>query len=146
MTRLPDSAYGPAASERVYATLRQEAGRVLAAGHAAVADAVFDRPAERAAIEAVAGARGARFCGVWLEAPAADLARRIAARTGGPSGATAAAQVARGSGSVAWHRLAADRPLPALSADVLFLCARLGATGLAPPAISPAPIRRVPAD
>lgn len=149
LTRLPDAAYRAAASERVYDTLRQEAGRVLAAGHAAVADAVFDRPSERAAIEAVTRARGAPFCGVWLEAPAATLARRIAARTGDPSDATAAVlagQVARGCGPLAWHRLAADRPLPTLRADILSLCDRLGATGMTAPAVRPAPIRRAPAD
>ncbi|SDA33160.1 hypothetical protein SAMN02799622_05467 [Methylobacterium sp. UNC378MF] len=149
LTRLPDSAYDAAASERVYATLRQEAGRVLAAGHAAVADAVFDRPAERAAIEAVARTCGVPFCGVWLEAPAATLARRIEARTGDPSDATAAilaAQVARGCGPLAWQRLAADRPLPALRADILSLFNRRGATGMPAPAIRPAPASRAPSD
>jgi uncharacterized protein len=124
LTRLPDSAYAPAVSERVYAALRQEAGRVLAAGHGAIADAVFDRAAERTAVEALARDRGARFCGVWLEAPAAILARRIEARTGDPSDATDAvltAQMRRETGPLEWHRLAAGRPLTALRADVLTL-------------------------
>ncbi|MHB2210812.1 bifunctional aminoglycoside phosphotransferase/ATP-binding protein [Methylobacterium sp. CM6257] len=143
LTRLPDSAYDSVTSERVYATLRQEAGRVLEAGHGAVADAVFDRPAERAAIEAVARTRGVPFRGVWLEAPAATLARRIDARTHDPSDATAAvlaAQVARGCGPLAWHRLAADRPLAALRADILSLCGDRGATEMQPPAVRTAPI------
>ena len=135
LMRLPDSAYESAASERVYATLRQEAGRALAVGHAAVADAVFDRPMERAAIEA---ACGVSFCGVWLEAPAAILARRIDARTGDPSDATAAvlaAQVTRGCGPLAWHRLAADRPLAALRADVLSFCGAPAPTEVPPPSV-----------
>lgn len=124
LTRLPASAYAPAVSHRVYATLRREAARVLAAGHCAVADAVFDRPAEREAIAAVAGAAGARFCGVWLEAPAATLASRIVTRSGDPSDADPAilaAQVARGCGALVWHRLRADRPLDVLGANVLAL-------------------------
>ncbi len=143
LTRLPESAYDPAMSERVYATLRQEAGRVLAAGHGAVADAVFDRGTERASIEAVARARSVRFCGVWLEAPPATLARRIAARTGDPSDATAAvlaAQIARGCGPLAWDRLAADRPLAALRTDIRSLCGRAEA-----PDAQPA-MRGIPAD
>ncbi|MDP4003306.1 bifunctional aminoglycoside phosphotransferase/ATP-binding protein [Methylobacterium sp. NEAU K] len=143
LTRLPASAYDPATSERVYATLRQEAGRALSAGHCAVADAVFDRPEERTAIEAIARERGIPFCGVWLEAPAATLAGRVDRRVDDPSDATAAvsaAQVARGCGPLAWHRLAADRPLDALRASVLSLCGSLGATEtLAAPSIGAGP-------
>jgi hypothetical protein len=83
------------------------------------------------------------FRGVWLEAPAATLARRIDARTHDPSDATAAvlaAQVARGCGPLAWHRLAADRPLAALRADILSLCGDRGATEMQPPAVRTAPI------
>ena len=54
--RLPDEAYRPEVSERVYATLRREAATILAARGAVVVDAVFDQAAERAAIEAVAEA------------------------------------------------------------------------------------------
>lgn len=131
LTRLPVSAYNPCTSERVYATLRQQAGRVLAAGHCAVADAVFDRPAEREAIEVVARDRGIRFCGVWLEAPAATLRRRIDARKGDPSDATAAVlagQLTRDCGPLAWHRLNADQPLEALRKAVLSCCGSLGPT------------------
>jgi aminoglycoside phosphotransferase family enzyme/predicted kinase len=124
LTRLPASAYAPAVSHRVYAALRIEAARVLAAGHCAVADAVFDRPSERKEIEAVARDEGADFRGVWLEAPAAMLARRIEGRVDDPSDATPAvlaAQVARGGGAIAWHCLPADRSLDVLRANVLSL-------------------------
>ncbi|MEE7439729.1 AAA family ATPase [Methylobacterium oryzae] len=124
LTRLPASAYAPAASRRVYEILRSEAARVLAAGHCAVADAVFDRPAEREGIEAVARDNDARFLGVWLEAPAATLASRIEKRVGDPSDATAAvltAQVARGCGALSWHRLQSDVPLDILRSTVLSL-------------------------
>ena len=80
---------------------------------------------------------------IWLEAPAATLARRIEARTGDPSDATAAvlaAQIARGYGPLAWHRLAADRPLAALRTDILSLCGRPEAPD------ARAAMRRNPAD
>lgn len=132
LTRLPAAAYAQTVSRRVYAILRRDAGRVLAAGHCVVADAVFDRPTERAQIEALARDRRARFCGVWLEAPAPLLARRIDSRAGDPSDATAtvlAAQVARGRGALAWHELRADQPVDALRATVLSLLGSAGVTG-----------------
>lgn len=121
LTRLPASAYDPAMSERVYGTMRDEAGRILASGQGVVADAVFDRPPERAAIEAVARAKGVWFCGIWLEAPIATLGRRIHARIDDPSDATAAVlagQVVRGCGPVTWRRLDSDRPLEVLRSGV----------------------------
>ena len=124
LTQLPASAYAPAVSRRVYEILRSEAARVLAAGHCAVADAVFDRPAEREGIEALARDNDAGFLGVWLEAPAATLASRIEKRVGDPSDATAAvltAQVARGCGALSWHRLQSDVPLDILRSTVLSL-------------------------
>ena len=144
LTRLPAAAYAQTVSRRVYAILRRDAGRVLAAGHCVVADAVFDRPTERAQIEALARDRGARFCGVWLEAPAPLLARRIDSRAGDPSDATAAvlaAQVARGRGALAWHELRADQPVDALRTTVLSLLGSVGVTGwpaARPPDGSPA--------
>ncbi|WP_182179871.1 AAA family ATPase [Methylobacterium radiotolerans] len=131
LTRLPASAYAPAVSRRVYEILRSEAARVLAADHCAVADAVFDRPAEREGIEAVARDIDAGFLGVWLEAPAATLASRIEKRVGDPSDATAAvlkAQVANGCGALAWHRLQSDLPLDILRSTVLSLDESVGVT------------------
>ncbi|QGY02027.1 AAA family ATPase [Methylobacterium mesophilicum SR1.6/6] len=130
LTRLPASAYASAVSLRVYAALRLEAARVLAVGHCAVADAVFDRRTERDGIEAVARDNDAGFVGVWLEAPTATLASRIASRVGNPSDATAAvlaAQVARGCGALTWPRLQADLPLDVLGSTVLSLDRSVGA-------------------
>lgn len=125
LTRLPPAAYEPAVSAQVYAALRREARRVLAAGHCAVADAVFDRPDARAAIAAVAQELGIGFCGIWLEAPAATLARRVEGRTNDPSDATVAVlsgQLARDPGAIVWHRLDAGQPLDALRDAVQSLC------------------------
>lgn len=76
--RLPAEAYAPAVSAAVHATLFADAARALAAGHSVVLDAVFLDPAMRAAAQAAAG--GHPFQGIWLEAPAAILAARVAAR------------------------------------------------------------------
>src|SRR5215831_17834819 len=41
--KLPEAAYSPAVTARVYATITDKARRALAAGHSAVVDAVFAR-------------------------------------------------------------------------------------------------------
>jgi hypothetical protein len=86
--RLRPDAYGKAAGDKVYAILRQKAHHVLAAGHAAIVDAVFARPEERARIEAVAADLGVPFRGLWLEAPPEMLLDRVDARVGDASDAT----------------------------------------------------------
>src|SRR5690606_38807847 len=71
--RLPERAYAPEVTRRVYATLAEKARRVLAAGHSAIADAVFAKAEERALIAGAAA--GAAFDGLFL---VADLETRLA--------------------------------------------------------------------
>jgi uncharacterized protein len=73
--RLPPQAYTPESAARVYAMLVEKAGRVIAAGHSAIIDAVFARPHERDALRNVAQARGVTFHGLFLTA---DMATRVA--------------------------------------------------------------------
>lgn len=87
--RLSADAYTPAVTERVYAGLLDRARTVLAAGHAVVLDAVHARPEERAAVARVAAEAGARFDGIWLDAPLDTRIARIGARRGDASDATA---------------------------------------------------------
>ncbi|TIW41870.1 MAG: aminoglycoside phosphotransferase, partial [Mesorhizobium sp.] len=87
-TRLPDRAYRPEFSERVYREMAWRAGLILSEGGSVVADAVFDRPADRDRIEKAASSRGVAFAGFWLEADPLLLWRRISERRGGPSDAT----------------------------------------------------------
>lgn len=111
--RLGPEAYSEQISARVYATLCQDSIRVLRAGQAAVADAVFARPAERHAIEKAASQIGVPFAGLWLEGPAEILAQRIGARTGDVSDATVAVmEQQRGYdlGEVRWTRVDAAGP------------------------------------
>ncbi|WGD29204.1 AAA family ATPase [Ancylobacter sp. WKF20] len=108
LDRLPPDAYTREVTEAVYATLRERARAVLAAGHGVIVDAVHQRDDERAAIEDVAREAGAAFTGLWLEAPLDTLTARVEGRRGDASDATAAVmaqQAARDCGSVRWHRL-----------------------------------------
>ncbi len=73
--RLPAEAYTPQVTERVYSILLDKARRILAAGHSAIADAVFGQAQERAALAAAAKAAGLPLRGLFLTA---DLATRVA--------------------------------------------------------------------
>ncbi len=84
---LPKEAYVPEVSERVYACVREEAGRCLDAGWCVIADAVFDRVQDRSALADVAKTRSTNFNGYWLEAAPDVLTARVAARTNDPSDA-----------------------------------------------------------
>jgi uncharacterized protein len=86
--RLPQSAYTPAVTARVYRTITEKARHVVAAGHSAVVDAVFADAGERQAIALAAGQ--AAFRGLFLTA---DLATRIA-RVGGRQNDASDADVA----------------------------------------------------
>jgi aminoglycoside phosphotransferase family enzyme/predicted kinase len=122
LTRLPPAAYAAEVSEAVYAALRAQAAGVLAGGAPVIVDAVFDRPAEREAVAALAAACGAAFRGVWLEAPVATLGGRIAARRDDPSDATPdilAAQARRDCGTITWRRLDARLAPETLRAMIL---------------------------
>ncbi len=110
-TRLPASAYQPEISDRVYAEQAQQARTVLAHGHAVVADAVFDRLADRRRIEHIARDAGVPFTGLWLHARADALFTRVDARHGDASDATVdvvRAQLARDAGSLDWIQIEAD--------------------------------------
>lgn len=87
---LPRDAYTPGANVATYDRLLRDAAATLAAGHSVIADAVFARPEERAAVARLAEEAGLAFDGFWLEAPAATLMERVGARTGDASDADAA--------------------------------------------------------
>lgn len=105
-TRLPADAYRPEVSERVYGILAEQVERTLASGRAVIADAVFDRVADRERIARIATEHDLRFTGIWLEAPQATVLARVEARRGDPSDADAAvvrAQLERDPGPIDWH-------------------------------------------
>jgi aminoglycoside phosphotransferase family enzyme len=89
--RLPQAAYAREVTGRVYAAIADKARRILAAGHSAIADAVFADPAERAAIARAAG--DAAFHGLFLTADLSVRVARVGARARDASDAdTAVAQ------------------------------------------------------
>jgi len=109
--RLPESAYTPETSARVYETLYAHARTALEARRFVIADAAFFREEERKAIEQAARDLGFTFVGLWLEAPNAVLKERVAARTArndDPSDAGVAVverQAAYETGENAWTKL-----------------------------------------
>jgi predicted kinase len=88
-SRFDPSAYDVASAARVYAAMRERAAVALRAGQAVVLDAVHARPAERAAVAALANELGVTFTGLWLHAEPARLMARVSARVGDASDATA---------------------------------------------------------
>jgi aminoglycoside phosphotransferase family enzyme/predicted kinase len=113
LDRLPRETYTAETSARVYDEMLSLARRVLAASQAVVLDAVFLRPEERAAAEAVAAESGVPFRGFWLEGRPDDLRDRLAARTADASDAVPAVldeQLARDPGPIDWDRLDAADP------------------------------------
>jgi uncharacterized protein len=86
-TKLGPEGYTLEMSTKVYAALIATAGQVAQAGQGVIADAVFARAEERAAIRAAAQAEGVAFTGIWLTGDRAVLEARVAARRGDASDA-----------------------------------------------------------
>jgi predicted kinase len=74
----------------VFAELAALVGVVAEAGHAVIADAMFMRPEQRAAVAQAAARASVPFLGLWLTAPTDLLQARVTGRTGDASDATAA--------------------------------------------------------
>ncbi|WP_173933128.1 bifunctional aminoglycoside phosphotransferase/ATP-binding protein [Chelativorans sp. Marseille-P2723] len=121
-TRLPQEAYLPEVSLKVYCEMAVRADLILAGGGTVVANAVFERLEDRAMIEDVATGNDISFRGVWLTAEADVLSRRVAARKGGSSDATVeilAQQLDRMAGAVEWDPVDVEGPPDAIVASVL---------------------------
>ena len=80
---LPQEAYGMGARDEVYRRVFKKAEVALDAGHSAIVDAVFPEEPGRAALRELAQGAGVEFWGFWLEADAAVIRERIAARKAG---------------------------------------------------------------
>ena len=111
--RLPNSAYGEAASEAVLGELTALVTETAMGGHAVIADATFIDPRDRSRLAAAARAVAVPFLGLWLQAPLAELETRIAERNHDASDATIAVlhAVSRGNpGPGDWTAVEAIEP------------------------------------
>jgi len=86
--RMPAGSYSPEASARVYAAMLERAEQLLRAGHSVVLDAVFAKPEERSAAEALGRRLSVPFQGLWLDVPKDVAQARVAGRKGDASDAT----------------------------------------------------------
>ena len=110
-TPLPPAAYAPEASHRVYETLRRRARDALEAGYSVIVDAVSLKPEERQSFAAIAAASAVPFSGLWLEAPAATMERRLRVRRHDASDASPevlAQQLQQDPGAPDWVRVDAS--------------------------------------
>jgi aminoglycoside phosphotransferase family enzyme/predicted kinase len=120
--RLPARAYAPEVSDEVYAMSRKRAMMALLGGQAVIVDAVHAKPEEREALAGVAARLGVPFTGLWLEAPAKLMRKRVAARRGDVSDATPSvvdAQLGYDIGAQGFTVIDASRPLEQVAADCL---------------------------
>ena len=104
---MPAGGYTPEASARVYAAMLKRAERLLRAGHSVVLDAVFAKPEERGAAEALGRKLSVPFHGLWLDIPKDVAQARVAERQGDASDATPAVverQFSYALGDISWER------------------------------------------
>jgi uncharacterized protein len=112
--QLPTEAYAADVSARVYDTLQRNAGRVIAAGHSAIIDAVFARAAERRSVADMARSQGVRFQGLFLTAGLETRLARVATR--GPDASDADTRIVQEQesyelGSIEWTSIDASGSL-----------------------------------
>lgn len=123
-TRLPEKAYRPEVSDRVYRDMVARAARILDQGRSVVADAVFDRQPDRDRIAQMARDQSIPFLGVWLETTPAVLRDRVEGREQSPSDATIdilSRQLQRDVGTLDWRRVDAGRDVGAIVREILSL-------------------------
>jgi predicted kinase len=120
--RLPEEAYRPEITARIYQRLRDLAATALDAGQSVIIDAVHLRPEERVAVKGAASRSKAHFTGLWLEAPVEMAMERVGQRKMDASDATTsivAEQARQSTGAVDWLRVDASAPIETIVEDAL---------------------------
>jgi len=87
--RLPEEAYTPEQSRRVFREMFSKAARALTGGHSVVLDGVFGDRWQRDEAAETARRAGVPFTPIWLEAPREVLLNRVENRRDDASDATA---------------------------------------------------------
>jgi len=108
LDKLGPEGYTPEMTKKTYQAVFEEVRTALATGHSVIADCVFSKPHERAAIEAVADECEVPFVGFWLEASPEIMAARVTKRTKNASDADAEVvkmQLTYDLGDIHWHRI-----------------------------------------
>lgn len=108
LDKLGPEGYSAEMTEKTYTAVYEEARTVLTTGHSVIADCVFSRPEERAAIEAVAHDMDVPFAGLWLEADLDTMTARVTERTKNASDADAEVvkvQLGYDLGDIRWARI-----------------------------------------
>ena len=120
--RLPEDAYRPEISAKVYESINALAEAALRAGQSVIVDATHQRPEDRAAIAAIAARAGAVFLGLWLQAPTETLKQRVTVRKSDASDADAtvvARQARENTGTMDWRVLNSTQELERLGGEAL---------------------------
>ncbi|HEY9079750.1 AAA family ATPase [Magnetovibrio sp.] len=108
LDRLGPEGYTADMTAQTYQAVYDEARAVLATGHSVIADCVFSKPEERAAIETVAVEMGVPFDGFWLSASPEIMQARVTAREKNASDADAEVvrmQLGYDLGDITWHQV-----------------------------------------
>ena len=108
LERLGKEAYTAEMSDKTYETLYSDTLKALEDGHTVIADAVFARPEERQAIEAIAKQAGVPFDGLWVDAPLDVRTERVSKRDKNVSDANADVvklQMAYDLGEMTWEQV-----------------------------------------
>lgn len=123
--RLEPAAYREAVSEQVYAHMMALARQALEGGSTVVLDAVFARPEQRRAAQALAADLEVCFAGLWLQAPKDTMLRRVdermamAADASDATASVVAEQLTYPLGEIGWAKLdAIDDPAAVLGAAI----------------------------
>jgi uncharacterized protein len=111
LTALPETAYAPEVTTRVYETMSARAATALGGGISVVLDAAYLRAAEREPLPQLASGIGVAFRGLFLDADINIRLQRIAARGGDASDANrevALMQEAYDIGALDWPKVDAS--------------------------------------
>jgi predicted kinase len=124
--RAPPGAYTPERRKLVLAEYDRLCSAALLGGRNVIAQKVFAKPDERSHIESLAWGAGALFRGIWLEAPADILKKRVRERVNDVSDVPESVidrQLTMDVGKLSWARINSNRDFAEILRDISVLIA-----------------------